>query len=58
MDSFDIELEDLEKNHSSREVATGCARLLEEMLQKGQHQNAKGKGRLVIHLADGTTTGI
>ena len=57
-DSFDIELEDLEKNHSSRQVATGSANLIEEMLQKGQHQNAKGKGRLIIHLADGTTTGI
>lgn len=57
-DGFDIEHEELEKNHASREVATGCARVLEEMLQKGQHQNAKGKGRLIIHLADGTTTGI
>ena len=57
-DSFDISIEELEKNHSSREVASRCAKMLEEFLTKGQHQNAKGKGRLIIHLADGTTTGI
>ena len=57
LDGFDLSSEDLEKNHSSREIATASAKILEEYLQKGQHQNAKGKGRLIIHLKDGTTTG-
>ena len=57
IDGFDLTPEELEKNHPSREIATRSAKILEEFLQKGQHQNAKGKGRLIIHLKDGTTTG-
>ncbi len=47
--SFDVELKDLNKNHPSREVATDCRKVIEEMLQRGQHQDAIGKGRLIIH---------
>ena len=30
---------------------------IEEALQNGQHQNAKGTGRLIMHLNDGTVVG-
>ncbi len=56
-DGFDLKPEELDKNHSSREIATGSANVLEEHLQKGQHQDAKGTGRLIIHLADGMVVG-
>ena len=51
-DSFDIDLEDLEKNHKHRAVATSCAQVIEEMLRIGQHQDAKVEGRLTLHLTD------
>lgn len=57
-DSFDIELEDLNRNHASRQICTSCAGVIEEVLQKGQHQDAYGTGRLIIHLSDGTVTGL
>ena len=48
--SFDTKLEDVEKNHKSRMVATSCTQIIEEALITGQHQNAKGEGRLILHL--------
>ena len=44
-ESFDIDLKDLDKNHPSREVATDCRKVLEEMLQRGQHQDISGQSR-------------
>lgn len=48
-DCFDHELKDLAKNNPARQIATSCGKVLEEMLQQGQHQDALGKGRLIIH---------
>lgn len=50
-DSFDLTIEEIEKNHPQREIATSCTQILEEALQKGQHQNARIEGRMVIHRA-------
>ncbi len=50
-DSFDITLEELKKNHNDRVVSTSCTQVIEESLLVGQHQNAKGEGRLILHLA-------
>ena len=49
-DSFDITLDELKKNHNDRMVATSCTQVIEECLQNGQHQNASGEGRLILHL--------
>ncbi|MCR5324621.1 MAG: bifunctional metallophosphatase/5'-nucleotidase [Lachnospiraceae bacterium] len=49
-DSFGISLEEIEKNHKQRMVATSCTQIIEEALLTGQHQNAKGEGRLILHL--------
>ncbi|MBR4725024.1 MAG: bifunctional metallophosphatase/5'-nucleotidase [Lachnospiraceae bacterium] len=49
-DSFDISIEDVEKNHKQRMVATSCTQVIEEALLAEQHQNAKGEGRLILHL--------
>ena len=49
-DSFDITLDELRKNHNDRMVATSCTQVIEECLQNGQHQNASGEGRLILHL--------
>lgn len=57
-DSFDLDADEMEKNHPSREVASRSAKVLEELLSKSSHLNAKGKGRLIIHLSDGSVTGI
>ncbi|MCR5405068.1 MAG: bifunctional metallophosphatase/5'-nucleotidase [Butyrivibrio sp.] len=46
---FDLEMKDLAKNKPSRQIATSCGKVLEEMLQMGQHQDQKTEGRLVIH---------
>ncbi len=45
--SFDIDLEDLNRNHPSRQVATDCRKVIEEMLQRGQHQDSQVEGRLI-----------
>lgn len=50
-DSFDITLDELKKNHNDRVVSTSCTQVIEEALLVGQHQNAKGEGRLILHLA-------
>lgn len=50
-DSFDIALDELKKNHNDRVVSTSCTQVIEEALLAGQHQNAKGEGRLILHLA-------
>ncbi|MBQ7605414.1 MAG: bifunctional metallophosphatase/5'-nucleotidase [Firmicutes bacterium] len=50
-DSFDITLDELKKNHNDRVVSTSCTQVIEEALLAGQHQNAKGEGRLILHLA-------
>ena len=50
-DSFDLEYEEVEKEHPQREIATSCVQVLEEALQRGQHQNAKVEGRMILHKA-------
>ena len=49
-DSFDITLEELRRNHQDRMVATSCTQIIEEVLSNGQHQDASGEGRLILHL--------
>ena len=56
-DSFDLKMDEISKNAPPRTAASSCLQVIEEILASGQHQNAEGKGRLIIHLADGTTTG-
>ncbi len=51
-DSFCLDLEELRKIHRDRVVSTSCTQIIEESLLSGQHQNAKGEGRLIIHLAE------
>ncbi len=48
--SFDVSLEEIKKNHADRIVSTSCTQIIEEALLAGQHQNAKGEGRLILHL--------
>ena len=50
-DAFDLKLEDLRENHHERTVSTSCTDIIEEVLLTGQHQDATGKGRLIIHEA-------
>ena len=50
-DSFDLDYEEVEKEHPQREIATSCVQVLEEALQRGQHQNAKVEGRMILHKA-------
>jgi len=56
-DSFDLDSEEVEKTKKSRVVASSCRAVIEEILSSGQHQDSEGKGRLIIHLADGTVVG-
>ena len=51
-DSFDLTLDELKANHADRIVSTSCTQIIEEMLLAGQHQNATGEGRLILHLAE------
>ncbi len=51
-DSFDLTLEELEKNHHARMVATSCTDIIEEVLLASQHQDATGEGRLILHLKE------
>ena len=51
-DSFNVTLEETRKVHVDRVIATSCTQIIEEALQAGQHQNAKGSGRLILHLAE------
>ena len=51
-DSFDLEYEEIEKEHPAREIATSCVQVIEEGLQRGQHQNARIEGRMVIHMTE------
>ena len=48
--SFDITLEELKKNRPDRVVSTSCTQVIEDALLAGQHQNASGEGRLILHL--------
>ena len=57
-DSFDLTLDEVRANRKDRIIATSCTQIIEESLQAGQHQNAKGYGRLILHLKDGTTAGL
>ena len=57
-DSFDLKIEEVEKNHKARIAASSCVQVIEEMLINESHQNAKGTGRLIIHKEDGTVTGV
>ena len=50
LDSFDVTLDELRPNHPDRVVATSCTQIIEEVLSNGQHQNADGEGRLILHL--------
>lgn len=56
-DSFDLTVEDVRANHAERIVSTSCIQIIEESLSAGQHQNADGCGRLIMHLNDGTVVG-
>ncbi len=49
-DSFDLTLEETRKNHMDRMISTSCTQVIEEILTNGQHQNATGEGRLILHL--------
>ncbi|MBR4225774.1 MAG: bifunctional metallophosphatase/5'-nucleotidase [Candidatus Methanomethylophilaceae archaeon] len=49
-DSFDVTVDELRVNHRDRVIATSCTQVIEEALQAGQHQNATGEGRLILHL--------
>ena len=51
-DSFDLTLDDLKKNRLDRMVATSCTDVIEEVLLAGEYLDAKGEGRIVLHLAD------
>ena len=51
-DSFDLDYEEIEKDYPRREIATSCVQVLEEGLQRGQHQNANIEGRMVIHMTE------
>ena len=57
-DSFDLTLEDVQKNHMPRIAASSCIQVIEELLINESHQNAQGAGRLIIHKEDGTVTGF
>ena len=57
-DAYDLDIEEGLNNHKDRVIATSCTQIIEEALQAGQHQNAKGKGRLILHLEDGTVAGM
>ena len=49
-DSFDITVDEVRKNRKDRVISTSCTQVIEEALQAGQHQNASGEGRLILHL--------
>ena len=49
-DSFDITLEELKANHADRVISTSCTQVIEEALLAGNHQDASGEGRLILHL--------
>ena len=49
-DSFDVTLDELRANRPARVISTSCNQILEEVLGAGQHQNAIGEGRLILHL--------
>ena len=51
-DSFDLTLDELHKNHPDRIVSTSCTDIIEEILIAGNHQDASGEGRLILHLAE------
>ena len=57
-DAFDLTPEDCRKNKKERTVSSSCTQVMEEALINGSHQNAAGTGRLIIHLADGSVTGV
>ena len=51
-DSFDLKIEELQKNHKDRIISTSGVQIIEESLAAGQHQNAEGSGRLILHLPE------
>ena len=57
-ESFDVTIDELRANHPDRVVSTSCTQIIEEALSASQHQNASGKGRLILHLSDGTVAGL
>ena len=57
-DSFDVSLDEVRANHADRVISTSCTQIIEEALAATQHQNASGKGRLILHLNDGTVAGL
>ncbi len=57
-ESFDVSLDELRANHADRIISTSCTQIIEEALFATQHQNASGKGRLILHLNDGTVAGL
>ena len=57
-ESFDVSIDELRANHADRVISTSCTQIIEEALAATQHQNASGKGRLILHLNDGTVAGL
>lgn len=57
-ESFDVSVDELRANHADRVISTSCTQIIEEALSATQHQNASGKGRLILHLNDGTVAGL
>ena len=57
-ESFDVSLDELRANHADRVISTSCTQIIEEALSATQHQNASCKGRLILHLNDGTVAGL
>ncbi|MBO7335046.1 MAG: hypothetical protein J6U67_09115, partial [Lachnospiraceae bacterium] len=50
--SFDLEIEEIDKNQKHRAVATSAAQVLEEMLALVNHRDSKIEGRIKLHLTD------
>jgi len=57
-ESFGVTIDELRANHPDRVISTSCTQIIEEALSATQHQNASGKGRLILHLSDGTVAGL
>jgi 5'-nucleotidase len=51
-DSFDLEIEEIDRNQKHRAVATSAAQVLEEMLTLGKHKDARIEGRIILRLTD------
>lgn len=48
-DSFDLDLEEVERNGAIRIIASSCKDVIEEKLEEGLHQNVTEMHRLTVH---------